>query len=419
MKLGIRRLASNKGEIRFARRRVKVAAIAVLAGGLSLLSFASPVMAATPSTLAVAVVGPGAVTSAPAGINCPAKCSASFAPGTSVVLTAKAKSGAQFLRWGGSCAGAAGCSVKVSGLAVVGAQFAGPTATVQPAGHSVAVPGVYVGTTPRMPKPLSSLHREAPVSGTSRCRRRLSTVYRAGAATSICSGFSRQWSSPTVPLARRARRTACGSATRPLLPIHSAGNLQAATATGAASGTGAFRENISYNNGTTYQCTTNNQTWTDALLVRSSRPRWCQRQGNYSGTTRRVTGDIHVAPGGRSEYIYQYHALSVHAGGSGQLHDQVTIAHGIIKPDGSFSATGSQAGVFQGKARRSTTRSPGTTRGLGTTGVPQALVISVKTSRTSANGVTYIAPLITRLGRRPEASQTRGHRRALQSPVAP
>ena len=104
-----------------------MAAIAVVAGGLSLLSFASPVMAATPSTLAVAVVGPGAVTSAPAGINCPAKCSASFAPGTSVVLTAKAKSGAQFLRWGGSCAGAAACNVKVSGLAVVGAQFVGPS----------------------------------------------------------------------------------------------------------------------------------------------------------------------------------------------------------------------------------------------------------------------------------------------------
>ena len=128
MEFGVRRLTSNNREIRFTGRRVKVAAIAVVAGGLSLLSFASPVMAAAPSTLAVAVVGPGAVTSAPAGINCPAKCSASFAPGTRVVLTAKAKSGAQFQRWGGSCTGAAGCNVRVSGLAVVGAQFAGPSA---------------------------------------------------------------------------------------------------------------------------------------------------------------------------------------------------------------------------------------------------------------------------------------------------
>ncbi len=129
MELGVRRLTSNKRAIRFAGRRVKVAAIAAVAGGLSLLSFASPVMAATPSTLAVAVVGPGAVTSAPAGINCPAKCSASFAPGTRVVLTAKAKSGARFQRWGGSCAGAAGCNIKVSGLAVVGAQFVGGART--------------------------------------------------------------------------------------------------------------------------------------------------------------------------------------------------------------------------------------------------------------------------------------------------
>ena len=155
MELGVRRLVSNNREIRFAGRRLEVAAVAVVAGGLSLFSFAGPVIAATPSTLAVAVVGPGAVTSAPAGINCPAKCSASFAPGTSVVLTAKAKGGAQFQRWGGSCTGAAGCNIKVSGLAVVGAQFAGAAGPVQPVGHSVAVPGMYVGASSRVTGPRS------------------------------------------------------------------------------------------------------------------------------------------------------------------------------------------------------------------------------------------------------------------------
>src|SRR5215469_6967018 len=118
MERGYRHLTSNTGEIGFAGLRAKMAVIAVVAAGLGLIASATPAMAATPPTLAVAVVGPGTVTSTPPGINCPPKCGASFAAGTKVVLGAKAKSGGQFLRWGGACTGAVGCNVKVSGLAV-------------------------------------------------------------------------------------------------------------------------------------------------------------------------------------------------------------------------------------------------------------------------------------------------------------
>ncbi len=61
--------------------------------------------------LAVSVIGSpgGTVTSSPAGIDCPGTCSASFAPGTQVTLTASATSGWNFGQWSGACTGSGAC----------------------------------------------------------------------------------------------------------------------------------------------------------------------------------------------------------------------------------------------------------------------------------------------------------------------
>jgi hypothetical protein len=57
-----------------------------------------------PPELAVTVNGAGSVTSAPAGIDCPAAaCRHSFAAGTSVTLTASPGSGGAFQGWSGAC----------------------------------------------------------------------------------------------------------------------------------------------------------------------------------------------------------------------------------------------------------------------------------------------------------------------------
>ena len=58
------------------------------------------------STLTVTVSGHGRVTSDPQGLECSTTCSAVFAPGTWVTLTAHEVSGLNFVRWGGACAGA-------------------------------------------------------------------------------------------------------------------------------------------------------------------------------------------------------------------------------------------------------------------------------------------------------------------------
>jgi|GEM_PF-2195576 len=75
-------------------------------------------------TLSVSVSGSGSVTSSPAGIDCGATCSASFADGTSVTLSAAAASGFTFAGWsGGGCFGTAGCTVTMNAAASVSASF--------------------------------------------------------------------------------------------------------------------------------------------------------------------------------------------------------------------------------------------------------------------------------------------------------
>jgi len=67
-------------------------------------------------TLTITLAGNknGIVTSNPAGNNCAPACSASFASGTKVKLTAKANSGSYLAGWSGACRGTAGCTVTMN-----------------------------------------------------------------------------------------------------------------------------------------------------------------------------------------------------------------------------------------------------------------------------------------------------------------
>jgi hypothetical protein len=75
-------------------------------------------------TLSVSVTGSGSVTSSPTGINCPSTCSASFAPGTQVTLTATPADGSGFEGWSGACSGFDNCVVTMNGAQSVTATFA-------------------------------------------------------------------------------------------------------------------------------------------------------------------------------------------------------------------------------------------------------------------------------------------------------
>jgi uncharacterized repeat protein (TIGR03803 family) len=78
------------------------------------------------NALSVSVAGSpgGRVTSSPAGIDCGSTCSASFAPGTQVTLTASPATAWGFSGWGGgACSGIGSCSVTMNANTSVSASF--------------------------------------------------------------------------------------------------------------------------------------------------------------------------------------------------------------------------------------------------------------------------------------------------------
>ena len=69
--------------------------------------------------------GAGTVTSAPAGISCGSACSAVFAAGGAVILSATPGPGSTFVGWsGGGCAGTQPCTVAGNGAVAISASFA-------------------------------------------------------------------------------------------------------------------------------------------------------------------------------------------------------------------------------------------------------------------------------------------------------
>ena len=86
--------------------------------------------------LTVSVTGSGTVTSTPAGISCPSSCTAKFASGTSVKLTATAAAGSTFGSYGGACSGTS-CTLSLAQDQSVTATFT----TLGPGQLNVTVSG--------------------------------------------------------------------------------------------------------------------------------------------------------------------------------------------------------------------------------------------------------------------------------------
>lgn len=83
-------------------------------------------------TLDLSVAGSGVVRSAPAGIDCGSSCSAPFADGSTVVLTATPAAGQVFSAWSGACSGTqASCTLAMTQARSAAASFAAAPAPAQ------------------------------------------------------------------------------------------------------------------------------------------------------------------------------------------------------------------------------------------------------------------------------------------------
>jgi hypothetical protein len=96
-----------------------------------------------PWTLTISRTGSGTVVSAPAGIHCGTACSASFAAGTAVTLSAQPDEFWTFVGWTGACAGTGTCTLTMDGAKTVSATFVRNTyaLTVTRSGNGVGTVG--------------------------------------------------------------------------------------------------------------------------------------------------------------------------------------------------------------------------------------------------------------------------------------
>jgi hypothetical protein len=335
-------------------------AVLTLAGVMSAVSLlagsATPAGAATTERLALAVVGPGTVTSSPAGISCPGRCTTTFPAGTTVVLAETSQKGSKFVQWGGACAGAVTCRVKLtSSLVSVAAEFsAGPRPQPQPVStQSVAAPGSYS-------VPLSSGHYYGfsffvSPGGTSVVNVAVADIVACAPAGSFPN--SDQITIPKVAIqpngsfAATASQTGVFDNAKAKFTYLFAGRFRRATASGPPTATGTLRDTVVFPaNGTTETCTSNVQPWAAAHDPQPAPTKTVVAPGSYSvplSSGHYYGFSFFVSPGGNNMVnVAVADILACTPGGSFPNSDQITFPKVAIAPNGSFAGSGSEQGVF-------------------------------------------------------------------------
>jgi hypothetical protein len=317
--------------------------IGLAVGATALLGTAAPAVAATTPTLVVVVLGSGTVTSAPAGIACPGKCSVTFATPTSVILTPAPKNGSTFLGWGGSCTGTGPCHVKVPALTAVAAQFGGGAkAQPQPAVKYLAAPGPYSGAE------VGAITFDVAPGGKSMLNISQGDELTCTPSAAFDDRFEMLQVAVQPNGSFRGTTSQSGilSGNAATYTYTIAGHFEAATATSVASAAGTYSESIKFTTGTKASCTTNQVTWTATLTREPPLPKVVATPGNYSGAD---VGSItfSVGPTGKSMLdVSQGDLLSCSP--SGAVDDKFQMLQVTIQPNGSFTGKASHSGVFMG-----------------------------------------------------------------------
>jgi hypothetical protein len=343
----------------FWRRRVKKLFAGMVVAVAALVGTVTPAVASTSPTVAVVVLGGGTVTSAPAGIACPGKCTATFAVGTSLVLTAAPKSGASFLGWGGSCTGTGVCTVKVSVLKAVAAQFSAAATTTPPAtAKYVAAPGPYTGS-------YLSFY-VAPGGAKMLNLSRPGTLLNCDPSGSYNDALQilQVAINPSGTFNSKTTQSGVFNNAHATYTYTLTGAFQAATTTSSASATGTYSEAIKLASGTTVSCTSGSQPWTATLYRELPWQKSDIKPGDYTGSY----VSFSVAPGGTTMLNVSRPGTLVNCDPTGSYNDNLTVSHVAIKPNGSFSSTTSQTAVFNGAEAKFTYTFAGAFEGTTPTG---------------------------------------------------
>ena len=283
-------------------------------------------------TLSVTLAGSGSGGVSGSGIACPGTCSHIFPAGTVVALTASPASGSSFVGWsGGGCGGTGTCIVTLSADQSVSASF-----TVN--GSSSVAPGSYSGSSSQ--SFALSIYVAADSSQIE------DVVVPTGLQCAPSKTFDDQLEFASIPI--NADGSFTGTATQ-------AGVLFGAAAqftysfSGRFTGTsvaGQLREDITFNNGTAFSCTTNALTWSASRDTQGTQTASPPPPGSYSGSSSQSFAlSLHVSADS-SQIQDVVVPTGLQCAPSQTFDDQLEFASIPINADGSFSGTATQTGVL-------------------------------------------------------------------------
>ena len=314
-------------------------------------------------TLTVGLAGAGSGSVKGSGISCPGSCSDSYPAGTMVTLTAASGSGSSFTGWsGGGCSGTGTCTVTMSSDQSVTATF---TTAPTPGSYTISYTSQNVSDGSFYVSADGTELQDVTVPTSLAC----TPTYNSGIAdhvqfASIAIGSDGSFNSGTV--------TETGVIAN-----------SPATFTYTLSGrfmrtqvTGSLQEDITFNNGTAYSCTTNPQTWSatrDTQGTQTTSP----PPGSYtvSSTTHQNVspGSLYVSADGTELQDVTVPTLlactpTYNSGG-----DHVQFASIAIGSDGSFnSGTVTETGVIDSEPATFTYTFSGNFHGTTTAGAERA-----------------------------------------------
>jgi len=269
-----------------------------------------------------------------------------------VLLTPESKHGSTFLRWGGSCTGTGACTVKVSALTAVAAQFVGgQKAQPQPTtGTSVAVPGPYSGSNGQNGNGITFFVAPGGTSMLNISNPATQLVCTPSGGLQDHLGILQVAIQPDGSFSARTSQDGVLNGTKIKFTYTFTGRLQAPSAATAASAAGIWREDIKYADQVGTSCTSNDQSWTALLKPEPVQQKLVAQPGNYWGSNGQNGNGItfSVAPGGTSMLNISNPATQLVCTPSGGLQDHLGILQVAIQPDGSFSAKTAGSGVLNG-----------------------------------------------------------------------
>jgi hypothetical protein len=129
------------------------------------------------------------------------------------------------------------------------------------------------------------------------------------------------------------------------------GHVHGAGKSGEPRLAGVYREDVTYNNGTSYSCTTSDQSWTatrdETKQGAASIP---AEEGSYTGTDpqNREGGNVklYVAPGGNLQDVF-VETTELGCGSSKIIYDHFEMPEVTVGPEGAFSHSGEQDGMVE------------------------------------------------------------------------